>query len=85
MSKKYNEKGEELFKAGSTYITKEEAVYVQAFHLARERDTLKEENKELRKRIRELENDSSCKNCGAGKGRVGCGKDCFQDDDKRDT
>jgi transposase-like protein len=127
MSKKYNEKGEELFKAGRTYITKEEAVYVQAFQLARERDTLKEENKELkekierlegdlkeesthyccekcdgckkcgdcecdeeekeelRKRIRELENDSSCKNCGVGKGRVGCGKDCFQDDDKRDT
>ena len=44
-----------------------------------------EEKEELRKRIRELENDSSCKNCGAGKGRVGCGKDCFQDDDKRDT
>ena len=126
MSKKYNEKGEELFKAGSTYITKEEAVYVQAFHLARERDTLKEENKELkdkierlegdlkeesthyccekcdgckkcgdcdcdeeekeelRKRIRELENDSSCKNCGVGKGRVGCGKDCFQDSDDDD-
>jgi len=53
--------------------------------LCGECDCDEEEKEELRKRIRELENDSSCKNCGVGKGRVGCGKDCFQDDDERDT
>ena len=43
-----------------------------------------EENEVLKKRIRELENDSSCKNCGSGEGRVGCGKDCFQDSEDDD-
>jgi hypothetical protein len=47
-------------------------------------DCDEEEKEELRKRIRELENDASCKNCGVGKGWVGCCKCCYQDSDDDD-
>lgn len=77
MSKKYNEKGEELFKVGRTYATKDEIAGITLPYLIAERDTLKEENKELKEKIERLEGDlkeesthyccekcDGCKKCG---------------------